>query len=82
MTVGVSVFLIAVGAILYFAVSASVAGLNLDAVGVILMIAGAFGLVVSVVMLSTTRARSGRTTVVRGVTPAQRSTTVVEEDVF
>ncbi|MDQ6614357.1 MAG: DUF6458 family protein [Actinomycetota bacterium] len=77
---GISIFLIAVGAILYFAVSKSVNGLSLDAVGIILMIVGGLGLIISVVMLGTARARGGRTTVVQGTTPVRRSTTVVQED--
>ena len=40
MGIGTSIFLIAVGAILKFAVTASVSGVDLDVVGVILMIAG------------------------------------------
>jgi hypothetical protein len=76
---GLSIFLIAVGAILYFAVSTSVSGLNLDTVGVILMIVGALGLVVSLISLGATRARVGRTTVVQGTTPVQTGTTVVQE---
>jgi len=42
-----SVLLIAVGAILTFAVDVVADGVNLDAVGIILMIVGAVGLVVS-----------------------------------
>jgi len=44
MGIGVSVFLIAVGAILTFAIDAEVAGVNIDVVGIILVIAGALGL--------------------------------------
>jgi hypothetical protein len=40
-----SIFLIAVGAILTFALNKTVSGINLDTVGIILMIAGAIGLV-------------------------------------
>lgn len=54
---GISIFLIAVGAILFFAVSKSVNGLNLDAVGIVLMIVGGLGLVISVVILATARGR-------------------------
>jgi Flp pilus assembly protein protease CpaA len=43
-TVGGSLFLIAVGAILYFAVTATVAGLDVQTVGLILMIVGVIGL--------------------------------------
>jgi hypothetical protein len=45
MGIGVGIFLIVVGAILTFAVNATVAGLDLDVVGWILMLAGAAGLV-------------------------------------
>lgn len=52
---GLSVFVGTIGAILYFAVSKSVNGLNLDAIGVIMMIVGALGLVISLVMFAATR---------------------------
>lgn len=55
--VGVSVFIGTIGAILYFAVSTSVHGVNLDAVGVIMMIVGALGLAVSLLMFSMSRTR-------------------------
>jgi Flp pilus assembly protein protease CpaA len=45
MTIGTSLFLIAVGAILKFAVTAHVAGIDLQTVGVILMVVGVVGLV-------------------------------------
>ena len=48
MTIGSSLFLIAVGAILKFAVTAQVAGIDLQVVGVILMIVGVVGLVLGV----------------------------------
>ena len=47
MTIGVSLFLIAVGAILNFAVTAELAGIELQTVGVILMVIGGLGLVLS-----------------------------------
>jgi hypothetical protein len=55
MTIGGSLFLIAVGAILHFAVTAELAGIDLQVVGTILMIVGAVGLVLGLVLL-----RSGR----------------------
>ena len=45
MTVGGSIFLIAAGAILYFATNLHVAHVSIDTVGLILMIAGLAGLV-------------------------------------
>jgi hypothetical protein len=47
MTVGISLFLIAAGAILRYAVTADVEGVQLDEVGLILMIVGAVGFVIS-----------------------------------
>ena len=44
MGIGVSIFLLALGAILTFAVEATVEGLDIATVGVILMIVGAIGL--------------------------------------
>jgi hypothetical protein len=46
MTIGASIFLIAVGAILYFATNLHVAHVQIDTVGLILMIAGLAGLVI------------------------------------
>ncbi|HZN77806.1 MAG TPA: DUF6458 family protein [Micromonosporaceae bacterium] len=45
MGIGVGIFLIVVGAVLTFALDAKLAGINLDVVGWILMLAGAAGLV-------------------------------------
>jgi TRAP-type C4-dicarboxylate transport system permease small subunit len=47
MTIAAAIFLIAVGAILKFATNVHVQGVSLDTIGVILMIAGAAGLVLS-----------------------------------
>lgn len=55
MGIGVSVFMLAVGAVLAFAVNASVPNANLDLIGVILMIAGGIGLLVSLAFASSRR---------------------------
>jgi Flp pilus assembly protein protease CpaA len=55
MTIGAAIFLIAVGAILNFAVTAELAGVDLQTVGVILMVAGAIGLVIGLVLIATGR---------------------------
>jgi uncharacterized protein DUF6458 len=47
MTIGLAIFLIAVGAILRYAVTVTISGVELDTVGLILMIAGIIGLVIS-----------------------------------
>jgi len=45
MTLGLSLFAIAIGAILRFAIKASLAGIDIGTVGVILMIVGGIGFV-------------------------------------
>jgi uncharacterized protein DUF6458 len=50
MAIGTSIVLIAVGAILKFAVTTSVSGISLETVGVILMVVGTIGLLVSLLM--------------------------------
>jgi phosphate/sulfate permease len=57
MTIGGSIFLIAVGAILAFAVTATVAGIEIQTVGVILMVAGAVGLVIGLFLMTQRRDR-------------------------
>jgi hypothetical protein len=52
MGLGVSIFLIAVGAILTWAVNASVSGLELNTIGVILMVVGILGLLLSLIFWS------------------------------
>ncbi len=50
MSIGAAVVLIALGAILRYAVTASVAGVSLATVGLILMIAGFVGLVAAIIL--------------------------------
>ena len=57
MGIGTSIFLIAVGAILKYAVTVSVSGVKLETVGVILMVVGAIGLVASLIWMSMARRR-------------------------
>ena len=65
MGIGTSIFLIATGAILYFAVNADVSGLEISTVGLILMLVGALGLVISLFFLSSMRRGPTERTVVR-----------------
>jgi len=57
MGLGTSIFLVAVGAILRYAVTASISGISLTTVGLILMIVGAVGVVLSLLYLLTARSR-------------------------
>jgi hypothetical protein len=52
MTIGFSIFLIALGAILKFAVTYTLAGIDLQVVGVILMICGVLGLILGLVLMA------------------------------
>lgn len=52
MGIGVSLILIAVGAVLTWAVTATASGVDIHTVGVILMIVGAVGLLLSLVFWS------------------------------
>jgi len=70
MGIGVSLILIAVGAILTWAVNATVSGLDINTVGVILMIVGAAGLVLSLLFWSSWG----------GVAGTRRRTTTYVED--
>jgi hypothetical protein len=56
MGIGTSIFLLALGAILKFAVEDAIAGIELATVGVILMVAGILGLLISLFLLSRDRA--------------------------
>jgi hypothetical protein len=49
MGIGVSVFLIALGAILLWAVNATVAGVSLNIIGIILMVVGVVGLIAGLI---------------------------------
>lgn len=52
MGIGVSIFLLAVGAILAFAVEFTAEGIDLNTVGVILMVVGGLGVVLSMLFWS------------------------------
>ena len=68
MGIGVSLILIAVGAILTWAVNATVSGLNIHTVGIILMIVGAIGIALSLLFWSSW-----------GGVNSRRQTTVVDD---
>jgi hypothetical protein len=59
MGIGTSIFLIALGAILKFAVTTSVSGIQLATVGVILMVVGVIGLLFSLIYLMGADRRAG-----------------------
>jgi len=65
MGIGSSLFLIATGAILYFAIDADVSGIEISTVGIILMVIGVIGLLISLFFLSSARRGPTDRTVVR-----------------
>ena len=60
MTLGTSLFMIALGAILKFAVTWSVSGIDLRVVGVVLMVVGVLGLLLGFLLISQDRRAAGR----------------------
>jgi hypothetical protein len=80
MGVGTSIFLIALGAVLDFAVSVDTPGFNINTIGLILMVVGAIGLVVSLFFWNSWGGFGSRRTVVYddGRAPVRR--TIVRED--
>jgi hypothetical protein len=88
MTIGVSLLLVAAGAILIWGVTGEASGIDVDAIGVILIVVGIIGLVLSLIFWERWGARgpwgARRTTYVEGdarrTVPASRRT-VVEEHV-
>jgi hypothetical protein len=62
MKFGASLALIGIGAVLKFAVTKPVSGISLETVGVIMMIVGVVGLLITLILMSTRR----RTDVVYG----------------
>jgi hypothetical protein len=55
MPIGTSIFLIAIGAIVRYAVTFHVSGVSRPAIGLILMIAGTIGVVLSLIYMATAR---------------------------
>lgn len=58
MGIGTSLLLVAVGAILKYAVTITVSGVRLEAVGVILMLVGGAGLLLSLIWMAMSRRRA------------------------
>jgi hypothetical protein len=77
MGIGVSLILIAVGAVLAFAVNVSTSGFNIHTVGYILLVVGIVGALISMMFWSSWGGFGGRP-VAEG--PGTRRRTVVEED--
>jgi len=68
MGIGTSIFLIALGAILRFAVTATVSGINISTVGTILLVVGVVGLIISLLYMTLWADRT------RAAAPVDRTT--------
>lgn len=75
MGISLSIFFIAIGAILTWAVSVEVSGVDITAVGVILLIVGIVGFVASLIFWSSWGGFGGRDAASGG-----QNTTIVERD--
>ncbi|HVT64143.1 MAG TPA: DUF6458 family protein [Mycobacteriales bacterium] len=80
MGIGAGLFLIAVGAVLTWAVNATVSGVDINTVGVILMIVGAVGVALDLIIFAPRR-HSSRTVTSGGV-PVAGGTVVQERDTY
>lgn len=65
MGIGVSIFLLALGAILAFAVEVEASGFNINTIGIILMVAGAIGLLLTMLVFGRRDNTVGETVVTR-----------------
>lgn len=82
MGIGISILLIAIGAILKFAVHTSVQGIDLPTVGLVLMAAGVLGILIDLLIFTPRRARYRRETVQRPAVsdPAARTGAVIRDE--
>jgi hypothetical protein len=81
MGIGVGIFLVAVGAILAFAVNTTTEAVNLETIGVILMVVGAAGILLSMAFWSSWGGGMGRrrTEIMDSADPGRR---VVREETY
>ena len=63
LSLGASLFLLAVGAILTFAVEVEAEGFNINTIGIILMVIGGIGLLLSLMWMQRSRTAGSRTVV-------------------
>ena len=76
MGISLSIFLIAIGAILAWAVSAEVSGIDVQVAGVILVVVGVFGLIASIIFWSSWGGFGGG----REAAGGSPQTTIVKDD--
>jgi hypothetical protein len=77
MTIGTSIALIIIGAILAFGLEFDLEGIDIDVIGYILIVGGIVGLIFGLTMYN-----RRRTTVVEGTTPVREREVVRDRDVI
>jgi hypothetical protein len=78
---GLSAVALIAGAIMRFAITVQGKGFNVSKIGVILMIAGAVGLVISSILFATTRTQGGGTHTMHSETSDSQGNSVVQNRV-
>ncbi|MCL6551348.1 MAG: DUF6458 family protein [Acidothermus cellulolyticus] len=78
MGIGAAIFLMAVGAILTFAVHTSVSGVSVQTIGIILMVAGAIGLITVLTVFAPRR----RTRIIETTPTTTREHIIEREDTY
>ena len=81
MGLGTSLFLVAIGAILDFAVTVNTPGFNLHTVGVILMVVGVIGLVLSMIFWGSWGGLHRQAVYTEGMVPPRRRRRVIDEEI-
>jgi hypothetical protein len=76
-----SILAIVAGAVMYWAITAPAHGFRVSTVGVVLMLAGAAGLLISTVLFTTARTGGRRSSLHRQTVDTQGNQTVVHEEV-
>lgn len=82
MGIGVGIFMVAVGAILAFAVNTTTEAVNLEAVGIILMIVGAAGILLSMAFWNSWGGFGGRRRTETSEAGAPGTRRVIEEETY
>ena len=82
MGIVVSLLMIAVGAIMKFAVTARASGWDMQTTGIILMIVGALGVVLSIIYWSSWGGFGGRRTTVVDEAPVERARVITRDQEY
>lgn len=82
MGIGGGLFLVAVGAVLTWGVNTTVSGVNINTIGVILMIVGAIGVVLDLLLFAPRRRRTRVVSSNGGYGPTAGGTIIQDQDSY